>query len=125
MPSVAVAQRVNDRFVWGTGFQPVAGLASDFEGITGLSPIVTFLTFGANVGAAYEITDNLSIGGYGTLAYELLEFGLVSNTSVKSAFGVRGGVGLTYDAGPVTLGANYDSPLTSVTQCYVFLKLSF
>lgn len=46
-----------------------------------------------------------------TLAFGLLELGLVRNTGLTHAFGVRAGVGATFDLGPATLGLTYNSPL--------------
>ena len=111
LPNIAVQQRVTDKLVFGGGLQTISGLGSDFRKATALQPIVELVVFGANLSAGYEITPGLSIGASGTIAFGLLEIGLLSNTGLTHTFGIRGGVGATYDPGPVTFGVMYSSPL--------------
>ncbi|WP_374763373.1 OmpP1/FadL family transporter [Yunchengibacter salinarum] len=110
LPQVAVRQRVNDRLVLGGGIGVISGLGSDFRNAP-LSPQVTYMLFGANLGAAYEVTDRLTLGLTGQMTYGLLEFGLASDTGLKEQVGFRGLIGATYDLGPVMLGASYASKL--------------
>lgn len=109
-PTIAARQRVNDRFVVGTGLGVISGLASDFRSAP-LSPIVSYIVFGANVSAAYKVTDQLTIGATGQMSFGLLEFGLTSNTSLEQDIGVRGTIGATYDLGDIMLGASYSTKL--------------
>ncbi|PHS71098.1 MAG: hypothetical protein COB23_02240 [Methylophaga sp.] len=111
LPTIAVRQRITDNLVIGGGLQLVSGLGSDYRSLPLGDPTVTFMTFGANMAAGYALTPKTSIGVSMTLAYSILEIGLVSNTGIQETFGVRGGLGITHDIGPVMLSANYNSEL--------------
>ena len=111
LPEVAVQQRISDDLVAGGGIHPIAGLGADFRDDSQLSPVVEFVTFGANAGVAYDVTERWTVGASATLGFGFLELGLSRNTALSHAFGVRGDVGTTYDAGPVILAANYRSPM--------------
>lgn len=110
-PTIAIRHRINDKMVLGTGLQVVSGLGSDYRNSHPLGPTVTFLTFGANVAGAYDITPQTSIGASATLAYSLLEIGLNTGTAPQETFGFRGGLGITHDLGPVMVSANYSSEM--------------
>jgi len=112
LPEIAVRQRVTDNLVLGSGLQVVSGLGADYRTSSPLNPTVTYITYGANMAAAYALTPKTSIGGSLTLAYSLLEFGLVANTGIQETFGVRGGLGVTHDLGLVKLGLTYNSELS-------------
>lgn len=89
-------------------------MGSDYRqaaSLPGVEPTVTYINFGANAAAAYELTPKTSIGASMTLAYSLLEVGLLSGAGIQEAFGVRGGVGVIHNLGPVKVGLNYNSPL--------------
>ncbi|NQZ54342.1 MAG: outer membrane protein transport protein [Piscirickettsiaceae bacterium] len=111
LPTIAVRQRITDKLVLGGGLQLVSGLGADYRSMDIGDPTVTFMTFGANMAAGYALTPNTSIGASMTLAYSILEIGLISNTGIQETFGVRGGFGITHDLGPVMLSANYNSEL--------------
>lgn len=111
LPEIGVAQKINDEVVIGGGLQVITGLGSDFRTATALRPLVELIVFGANAGIGYQVNDNLSIGGSATIAFGLLELGLMSNTGLVDSFGLRVSGGLTYDYGNVIFGANYDSSL--------------
>ncbi|AYH41916.1 outer membrane protein transport protein [Azoarcus sp. DN11] len=111
LPTIAVHHRLSDQLVLGGGLQVVSGLGSDFRAATALAPQVELVVFGANAAAAYQVTPNLSVGTSVTVAFGLLEVGLLRNTALTHSFGVRGSVGATYNLGPVILGASYTSPL--------------
>ena len=72
----------------------------------------TDFTFGANMAAAYDLTPQTTVGASVTLAYSLLEIGLLPGTGIQETFGLRTGVGITHDLGPVMVSANYNSKLT-------------
>ena len=55
---------------------------------------------------------SFSVGASGTVAFGLLELGLLSNTALKHDFGFRGTVGATYDTGPAIVSLTYNSPLS-------------
>jgi long-chain fatty acid transport protein len=111
LPNIAVRQRVTDDLVLGGGLQVISGLGADFREDTPLAPVVELIVFGANMEAAYDITEKTTVGAGMTLAFGLLEFGLVSNTATQETFGLRGNLGVTHDLGPVMLGLTYNSEL--------------
>lgn len=111
LPNIAVMQRVSDRLVAGGGLQVISGLGSDFREDTPLAPQVELVIFGVNGALAYQPTPRLALGASVTLAFGLLEVGLLRNTGLSHAFGVRAAAGLTYDLGPVMAGVAYNSPL--------------
>lgn len=111
LPTIAVRQRVTDDLVLGGGLQVISGLSADYKSSHPLAPTVTYMVFGANLAAGYALSPKTSVGASATLAYGLLELGLLSNTSMVEAFGVRGGLGITHDLGPVKVSANYNSKL--------------
>ncbi|HEY3326699.1 MAG TPA: outer membrane protein transport protein [Novimethylophilus sp.] len=112
LPTVGAEQRLTDKAVIGGGIQMISGLGADFRAATALRPQVELIVFGANVGGAYQMTPQLSVGASATVAFGLLELGLLSNTALKHDFGVRGTVGATYDAGPAIVSLTYNSPLS-------------
>lgn len=111
LPTIAFRQRFSDKLVFGGGLQPVAGLGSDYRNSSPLDPLVTYFNFGANLGLAYEVSPKTSLGVSMTLAYGMLEVGLVPTTGVQEKFGLRAGVGVTHDLGPVIVSLNYNSEL--------------
>jgi len=111
LPSIAFRQRVSDKLVLGGGVQVISGLGSDYRSRNALQPTVTYLNFGANAAAGYQLTPKTSIGATVTLSYALLELGLVSNTAMQEDMGVRAGLGIIHDFGPVKAGINYNSEL--------------
>lgn len=112
LPTIAVQQSISDDLVLGGGLQVVSGLGSDFRKATALAPQVELVVFGANAAAGYKVTPRLSVGASATLAFGLLEVGLLRNTALSHAFGLRAATGATYDAGPVLFGLTYNSPLS-------------
>lgn len=111
LPNIAAQQRITDDLVVGGGLQVVSGLGSDFRNATALAPQVELVVFGANAGAGYKVTPKLSVGASATVAFGLLEVGLLRNTGLSHTFGLRAGAGATYDFGPAMLGLTYNSPL--------------
>lgn len=111
LPSIAFRQRATDKLVLGGGVQVISGLGSDYRTTNVLQPTVTYINFGANVAAGYQLTPKTSIGATVTASYALLELGLVSNTAMEEAMGLRGGLGIIHDFGPVKAGINYNSEL--------------
>lgn len=111
LPNIAVRQRMTNDLVLGGGLQVISGLGADFRNATPLAPVVELIVFGANFDVAYDFTPKTTIGAGVTLAFGLLEFGLVSNTALQETFGLRGTLGITHDYGPVMLGLIYNSEL--------------
>ncbi|WP_029132985.1 OmpP1/FadL family transporter [Sedimenticola selenatireducens] len=113
IPSIAIAQSLNDRVTLGLGLGVVAGIGSDFRKVPGsLSPLAEIMVFGANAGAAYQVNDNLSLGAVATLGMGFGQAGLNSNTSSTSNFGLRATLGANYSMDDNTLGLYYRSPLS-------------
>ena len=111
LPSIAFRQRVSEKMILGGGVQVISGLGSDYRTTNVLQPTVTYLNFGANVAAGYQLTPKTSIGATVTASNALLELGLVSNTAMEEALGFRAGLGVIHDFGLVKAGLNYNSEL--------------
>lgn len=113
VPNVAITQGLSDSTTLGMGLSVVSGVGTDFRGAAGsLDPLAEILVFGANAGAGYQLSPNLSIGATATIAFGLGQLGLSSITSSTSNFGLRGTLGAAYDIGNTTLGGYYRSPLS-------------
>ena len=111
IPETAVVQRLSDKLTVSGGIHTISGLGSDFRDDNPLGQLVELIVFGAQFGAGYQVTPNLSVGASATLGIGLFELGLIRNTGLQTGFGIRGGFGANYDAGPVLLSVNYSSPL--------------
>lgn len=112
-PNAAALHRFSDNLVGGFGFTGLSGLGGDFRNVDGLPNLVSDLKiFGANFGAAYQVTEAWSIGAVGTLGIGSLQIGLTNNSGAVNNFGFGGAVGTTYDLGPVVLGVTYRAPLS-------------
>ncbi len=112
-PHAVVIQRFSDKLVMGFGLTGVSGLGSDWRNTQGLPNLIADLgLFGANMSAAYQVTDKLSLGATFTLGIASLQVGLTDDTGTVHEFGVGGSLGATYDAGAVILGATYKSELS-------------
>ena len=111
-PHAVVVQRLSSKLVAGFGFTGVSGLGSDWRNVQNVPNLVADLgLFGANMSAAYQVSDQLSIGGTFTLGIANLEAGLTDNSANTHQFAISGSVGATYDAGIVVLGLAYKGPL--------------
>ncbi|SDG01333.1 long-chain fatty acid transport protein [Limimonas halophila] len=111
-PNAAAIQRFSEDLVAGMGISAISGLGGDFRNVSGLPNLVSDLKiFGANFGVAYDVTDRLTLGAVGTLGIGQLQMGLTNSSGTVNNFGVGGTGGMTFDAGPVILGAAYKSEL--------------
>lgn len=112
-PHAAAVQRFTDKFVMGFGVTAISGLGGDFRDVEGIPNLSSDLkVFGANLGAAYDVTDRLTLGATATLGIGALQIGLTDISSSVNDFGVGGTVGATYEAGPIILGAAWKAPLS-------------
>lgn len=112
-PHAVVIQRLSDRLVAGFGLTGVSGLGSDWRTTPNLPNLIADLgLFGANMSAAYQVTDKLSLGATATLGIASLQVGLTDNSGTVHDFGIGGSVGATYDAGPLIVGIAYKSELS-------------
>ncbi|MEC4749302.1 outer membrane protein transport protein [Methylomicrobium sp. Wu6] len=143
-PDVALSGEVLPGFVVGAGVGVDSGLGADYRthpinagaglglggaGLGGAATVpldVELLSFSANVGAAYEVTPDLSLGAALTVGFGLGQFGTVGNTTglagLSGDFGgttssvhdisIRGALGATYQlTQDVKLGASIKTPL--------------
>lgn len=114
-PHAAAIHRFSPRLVGGIGFTGISGLGSDFRDVAGIPNIIADLKlFGGNMSAAYQLTDQLSLGGTFTVGIGNLQAGLTESSGAVNNLGVGGTVGLTYDAGVAVLGIAYKSELEIV-----------
>lgn len=123
IPTIAVTQGLGgiglENLVLGLGLS-ATGAGSDFRGVPGsLDPNGEVIIFMANVGAGYQVTDNLSLGMMATIGNGYAQASLNSNSSSAHAFGLRATLGATYDMGATSLGAYYRSPLKITYDDYI------
>ncbi|CAI8975480.1 OmpP1/FadL family transporter [Methylocaldum szegediense] len=144
VPDAALGGEVLPGFVLGAGIAVDSGLGADYRthpinagaglglggngagGAATLPLLVELISFSANVGAAYEVTPDLSVGAALTVGVGFAQFGTSGTTSglasLTGDFGgttssvhnisLRGSVGATYRLTPnVTIGASFKSPL--------------
>lgn len=115
VPTIAITQAFSENLVAGLGLSVTAGLGADFrgQGIAGgaANPLSELVIFNANVGAAYKVTENLSVGAMATIGNGYFQASLAANTGSTHAFGARATVGATYDMGATSFGAYYRSEL--------------
>jgi long-chain fatty acid transport protein len=112
VPTAAVSRSFGADLVIAGGLTVVSGIGSDFRNAEGsLGSLAEILVFGANAGAAYRLSDDLSAGLMLTIGMGLGQAGLVSNTASTSNFGGRVTLGINYGMDPLKMGAYYRSGL--------------
>lgn len=114
LPHFGATHRFNDKFVGAIGITGLSGLGSDFretEGIPGGGVTSDLKLFGGAFSGAYQVNDKLSLGASLIMGIGSLQVGLFQNTSTSNGVGFAGQFGLTYDFGPVVLGAGFRTPL--------------
>jgi len=123
IPTVSVTQGLGgigfENLVLGMGLT-ATGAGSDFRSVPGSGggngEVVIFM---ANVGAGYQVTDNLSLGLMATIGNGYAQASLNSNSSSAHAYGLRATVGATYDMGATSIGGYYRSPLKITYDDYI------
>jgi len=123
IPTIAVTQGMGglgfENLVLGLGLS-ATGAGSDFRGVPnsgdGNGEVIIFM---ANVGAGYQLTENLSLGFMGTIGNGYAQASLNSNSSSAHSYGVRATVGATYNMGATSFGAYYRSPLKITYEEYI------
>jgi long-chain fatty acid transport protein len=143
-PDVALSGEVLPGFVIGAGVAVDSGLGADYRthpinggaglglggagagGAATVPLLVELLSFSANMGAAYELTPDLSLGAALTVGFGLGQFGTAGSTTglggLTGDFGgttssvhdisIRGSFGATYQlTQDVKLGASVKTPL--------------
>lgn len=156
LPTFGGIVAATERWTWGVGLEVDAGIGADFRnnpitllggagpalglGSTVSLPLtVELVSLNANVGAAYQLTPDLSVGASLTVGFGLMQLGTVGNTTGLTAlnaailgatgadfgladFGgttadvhdtaIAGSIGLVWDASDtVSLSATYKSKL--------------
>ena len=124
IPTIAVTQGLAglglENLVLGLGLT-ATGAGSDFRDVPGsLGANGELLIFMANVGAAYQLTDNLSLGAMATIGNGYAQVSLNGNSSSAHNFGIRGTFGATYDMGATSIGAYYRSPMKITYEDYIW-----
>lgn len=123
IPTISVTQGLGglglENLVLGLGLT-ATGAGSDFRDVPGsLGANGEVIIFMANVGAGYQVTDNLSLGLMATIGNGYAQASLNSNSSSAHNFGIRGTLGATYDVGATSFGAYYRSPLKITYEDYI------
>lgn len=124
IPTIAVTQGLGglgfENIVLGIGLS-ATGAGSDFRDVPGsLGANGELLIFMANVGAAYQVNDNLSIGAMATIGNGYAQVSLNGNSSSAHNYGIRGTFGATYDMGDTSLGAYYRTPMKITYEDYIY-----
>jgi long-chain fatty acid transport protein len=123
IPTIAITQGLGgiglENLVLGLGLS-ATGAGSDFRDVPGsLGPNGEVIIFMANVGAGYQVTDNLSLGLMATIGNGYAQASLNGNSSSAHNFGIRGTLGATYDMGATSVGGYYRSPLKITYEDYI------
>lgn len=123
IPTIAVTQGMGglglENLVLGLGLS-ATGAGSDFRDVPGsLGANGEVIIFLANVGAAYQLSDNLSIGAMATIGNGYAQASLNTNSSSAHNFGYRGTFGATYNMGATSIGGYYRSPLKIHYEDYI------
>lgn len=120
VPTVAITQAFSENLVVGLGLTAQSGVGSDFRGqSSGTDPTGELLVFNANVGGAYKLSENLSLGAMVTIGNGYFQASLSESTASAHAFGIRGTLGATYDMGATTIGGYYRSQLNIQYDNYI------
>ncbi len=108
IPEVAIVNQINDSLTVGIGAFGVSGVGVDYRN-TAVQPIqYTNFQFMRIIPAiSYKITDALSVGGAVDLAWGSLDMG----NGASPDYGVGVQLGVAYDMGMLTFGANYQSAI--------------
>ena len=91
LPDIGITMQVSPNLVIGTGLEVDSGLGGDYRddpisllgGVagTGIPLLVEVISFSANLAAAYQVTDQLSVGASATIGFGLAQLGTSGPTS--------------------------------------------
>jgi len=107
VPDFGLTIQVAPNLVLGTGLEVDAGLGADYrdDPIANLLPLtVELISFNANLAAAYEVNDKLSVGGALTIGFALAQLG--TSGSVTTFSGVETGFLPTSSVHDIGLGGS-------------------
>jgi len=125
VPEIGITNRVNDQVVVGISAYGVSGMGVDYRNKDPrLANMHTNLQFMRVIPAvSYQINQNLSIGFGLDLAYGSLDLGANLGYNAgggqSASYGIGAQIGLGYKMGDLTVGFNYQSPV-SMTYKHVF-----
>jgi len=97
LPDIGITMQVSPNLVIGTGLEVDSGLGADYRddpisllggagepvGLaqTGIPLLVEVISFSANLAAAYQVTEKLSVGASATIGFGLAQLGTSGNTT--------------------------------------------
>lgn len=110
LPHFAATQRLGPKFVAAMGITGLSGLGSDFRNtpnLPGNGVTSDLKLFGAAMTGAYQVNDQLSVGASFLIGLGSFQAGLFANTASTNSTGFGAQYGVTYDAGPITIGGSF------------------
>jgi long-chain fatty acid transport protein len=102
----------------GMGLASLSGAGAEYRGMVPQNNIINnssseYMVLGVNMGAAFQLTDRFAVGATMTLGNAFEELGNVGSlvsSAMVNAYGLRGGLGATYELNDCnTLGFFYQS----------------
>lgn len=127
VPEIGITNRINDKVVVGIAAYGVSGMGVDYRNKDPrLANMHTTLQFMRIIPAiSYQINPNLSVGVGIDLAWGSLDMGATLCTNIKnpatcwnagggqsSSYGIGAQIGIGYQMGDLTVGFNYQSPVS-------------
>jgi len=110
VPEIAIVNQIDDKLTVGIGAFGVSGMGVDYRGKNpALQNMYTNFQFMRIVPAvSYEVSPGLTVGASLHLAWGSLDVG----SGASQDYGIGGQVGVAYDLGIVSLGAEYTSKIS-------------
>lgn len=120
IPEIALTQDLRSLGLpgsMGIGLAGISGIGAEYRG---LAPAGSFannfsselMVLGVNMGAGFDLTDRFSAGATVTLGTGFEQLGLVDNSAMVHAYGLRGTLGANYKLTDCnTVGAYYQSKM--------------
>jgi long-chain fatty acid transport protein len=118
VPEIGITNRINDQVVVGIAAYGVSGMGVDYRNKDPLlSNMHTTLQFMRIIPAvSYQVNPNLSVGVGLDLAWGSLDMGATmphnAGGGQSSSYGVGAQLGIGYKVGDLTVGFNYQSPVS-------------
>jgi len=106
VPDIGISMQVSPNLFIGTGLELDSGLGTDFRDDpfqllggafgTGVPLLVEVISFSANLAAAYQVTEDLSVGASATIGFGLAQLGTSGNTTGLDGLnaGLTAGLGM-------------------------------
>jgi long-chain fatty acid transport protein len=124
VPEIGITNRINDQVVVGIAAYGVSGMGVDYRNKDGrLANMHTSLQFMRIIPAvSYQVNPNLSVGVGLDLAWGSLDMGATMRDNLNNLYNAGGGqsssygigaqLGIGYKIGDLTVGFNYQSPIS-------------